>query len=76
MTTRRARFEREATERRLEKRREERLIKGLESARNTLTAVIKQVDSGDSRAFYSLEQFSDEMDRIYRQAERMEYRER
>ena len=74
MTTRRTRFERntDRIERRLEKRREERFVKGLEDARDTLDDVIEQATMGDSKALDALADFSEQMERVYSQAERME----
>ncbi len=71
MTTR-SRVERRATERRISKAREERFVKSLTDARDALDDVIEQATMGDSKAFDALDDFSDEMDRIYSQAERME----
>ena len=73
MTTRnRTRVERRGVERRLTKAREERFVKSLTDARDTLDDVIEQATTGDSKAFDALEDFSEQMDRIYSQAERME----
>ena len=60
------------TRRRLTKAREERFVKSLEEARDTLDSVISQAEQGDARTFDALEDFSEEMARIYEQAERME----
>ena len=72
MTTRRGRFERRGTERRIIKAREERFIKSLEEARETLDEVIEKAEQGDNEAYDSLEQFSGQMDRVYSHAQRLE----
>ena len=46
------------TRRRLTKAREERFVKSLEEARDTLDAVIEKAVDGDNRAFDSLEDSS------------------
>ena len=71
MTTR-SRVERRATERRISKAREERFVKSLTDARDTLDGVIEQATMGDSKALDALEDFSEQMDAVYEQAERME----
>ena len=78
MTTRRARFERQAMqEERLEKRREERqFVRDLEKARETLGSVIEQAERGSVLAFGTLEDFSEQMNGIYAQADRLEDNER
>ena len=63
------------TRRRIQKRREERFVKSLEEARETLDSVIGQAERGSMRTLDTLEQFSDAMDAIYDQVERMEARD-
>ena len=65
MVTRQAR-------RRLTKAREERFVKALTDARDTLDTVIEKAEQGDSRAFDALEELDEQMAGIYRQAERFE----
>lgn len=60
------------TRRRIQKAKEERFIKSLEEARETLDSLIEQAERGSSRTLDTLEQFSDEMDKVYSQARRME----
>ena len=60
------------TRRSIQKAREERFVKSLEQARETLDEVIEKAEQGDSDAFDSLQSFSEQMDRVYTQAERME----
>lgn len=57
---------------RLEKARQDRFVKQLEEARDILDGVLEKAERGSPLAFDSLEQFSRDMDRIYRHAERME----
>ena len=71
MTTRN-RVERRATERRISKAREERFVKSLTDARDTLDDVIEQATMGDSKALDALVDFSEQMERVYSQAGRME----
>ena len=65
MVTRQARH-------RLTKAREERFVKSLEEARDTLDSVISQAEQGDARTFDALEDFSEQMNGVYSQAERIE----
>lgn len=73
MTTRnRTRVERRGVERRLTKTGEERFVKSLTDARDTLDDVIEQATMGDSKALDALVDFSEQMERVYSQAERLE----
>ena len=65
MTTRHAR-------RRLEKAREERFVKSLADARDVLDEAIEKAEHGGSQVFDTLEDFREQMDRVYRQAELLE----
>ena len=65
MTTRQA-------SRQLEKAREQRFLKSLEDARDTLTDVIEQAERGSALALDTLEDLSGQLDRVYSQADRME----
>ena len=60
------------TRRRVAKAREERFVKNLTEARDRLDEVIEKAEDGDRDAFDSLEQFSEQMSRVYRQAERLD----
>lgn len=61
------------TRRRYSKQRhEDRFTKSLSDARDMLDNVIEKAQDGDTGAFDELEKFSRRMDRIYRQAERIE----
>ena len=60
------------TRRRVSKAREERFVESLEKARDTLDSVIEQAERGSSLTLDTLEDFSEQMDRVYSQAERME----
>ena len=59
-------------ERRMQKAREERFVKGLTDARDRLDSVIEQAERGSSLTLDSLRDFSEQMERVYSQAERME----
>lgn len=63
------------TRRRIQKATEERFIKSLEEARETLDSVISQAERGSARTLDTLQDFSDEMDTIYDVAEKMEARD-
>ena len=56
----------------MEKRQTERFVKSLEDASAILNEVIEKAGDNDSDAFASLQDFSDQMERVYRQAERIE----
>ena len=74
MTTRN-RFERGARLSRfeMEKRQEERFVKNLESARDALDSIIDDITMGDtSDVMDALESVGEKLDRVHRQAERME----
>ena len=58
--------------RRLTKAREGRFVKSLEEARDTLDSVIERAEQGDAPTFNVLEDFSEQMERVYSQAERLE----
>ena len=61
------------TRRRYSKQRhEDRFTKYLTDAREILDDVIEKAQDGDNGAFDELERFSKRMERIYRQAERIE----
>ena len=62
------------TRRRIQKAREERFVKSLEEARETLDSVIEQAERGGvgERTLDSLQDFSEQMERVYTQAQRME----
>ena len=60
------------TRRRMQKAREQRFVKSLEEARETLDSVIGQAERGSARTLDTLESFSEQMDAIYEQAERIE----
>lgn len=61
------------TRRRYSKQRHEaRFAKSLSDASNMLDNVIEKAQDGNAGAFDELERFSKQMDRIYRQAERIE----
>lgn len=57
---------------RLEKRREERFVKSMTDAHDTLYYVIWRAENGNSRAFGSLEDFGEQTDGICRQSKRLE----
>ena len=75
MVTRRSRVEHRSIERRLTKAREERFVKSLEDARVTLDEVIEKAEDGDIDVFDMLQNFSEQMERVYTQAQRMEARD-
>lgn len=61
------------TRRRYSKQRQDdRFTKSLSDARDMLDDVIEKAQDGDAGAFNELERFSKRMDRIYKQAERIE----
>ena len=60
------------TRRRITKAREERFVKSLEEARDRLDEVIEKAEDGDRDAFDSLEQFSEQITKVYRLAERLD----
>ena len=69
MTTRRSKFERRdgrLSRREMEKAREERFVKNLTDARDALDSIIDDVTMGDTSAV------GDKVNRVHRQAERME----
>ena len=64
---------RERFERRMEKAREERFAKNLEDARDALSDILADVEVGDTENIMdALEAVDVKLDRVYRQAERME----
>ena len=50
----------------------ERFVKSLEEAREAMDGVIAKAENGDNRTFDSLEDLHKQLDRVYKQAERLE----
>ena len=60
------------TGRRIQNAREERFVKSLEGARDKLDSVIAKAERGSPLTLNALEDFSEQMERVYSQAERIE----
>ena len=58
--------------RQIRKQRQERFTKSLTDARSILDDIIEKAEDGDEQVFDDLDIFNDVVERIYRQADRME----